>query len=212
MTRGCSRSRSCGPSILAAMVRSGRNLRAARGAHTSTCAHVPRRRRVAPCQVSTTHSKDGVLGRGVSRPLTTQPSGRDIRARNERFAQRAHDTQGLRGARDGRRGLVHSSEDREEKSANAWTRYTALTLLLILLGARTSAAGAAPSLTAQWCWSLSRCLCASKPALGIGYLCYMSRTEASQHRATGTCRSACARCRSAHCAARAAPCQRHARR
>ncbi|WFD39538.1 uncharacterized protein MJAP1_002517 [Malassezia japonica] len=63
------------------------------------------------------------------------PSERDIRARNEKFAKKARETQNVRGAGGAARGLVHKSQEaKRDEQSPSYVRYLALFCLLVLAG------------------------------------------------------------------------------
>ncbi|AXA48220.1 uncharacterized protein MRET_0686 [Malassezia restricta] len=68
------------------------------------------------------------------------PSARDIHARNERFAKKARDTQGLRNTSGkNKRGLVKAPAQESEQQeqvprASPAVRYLAIFLIFVLLG------------------------------------------------------------------------------
>ncbi|KOS15697.1 hypothetical protein Malapachy_2501 [Malassezia pachydermatis] len=65
--------------------------------------------------------------------LSTMPSAKDIRARNELFAKKARETQNLRGSKGpNKRGLLHTHEERQKTSKVV--QYTALFFLVLLGG------------------------------------------------------------------------------
>ena len=68
----------------------------------------------------------------------TQPSERDIRARNAKFAKRARETQNVRNAGGVARGLVHKSEEeKRDEHPPAYARYLSLFCLVLLGGGCT---------------------------------------------------------------------------
>lgn len=70
----------------------------------------------------------------MDRGPDTQPSAKDIRARNERFAKKARETQNLRHAKGAnRRGLLHEHKNVEPKTSR-WVQYLAIFVLLLLGG------------------------------------------------------------------------------
>lgn len=89
-----------------------------------------------------------MVRRHSRRAHANQPSARDIRARNEQFAKKARDTQGLRNSKgENKRGLVHrpaevaAAEEPEKKQpgASSAVKYLAIFLIFVLLGGCTYA-------------------------------------------------------------------------